>query len=261
MPVIYQFYASTNVKSGSIILVEIQQFSGYPLVVFHRYGNGVVMSVTTDNTWLWAFAGHHFEIDDSHYRKFWSSMIRWLAYASNHSDLITVVTDKLSYYKYDNVRISSYIYNEYYEPINDAQIKALIQAPNGASYDLIFVLDGNGRYVADFRPVLDGNHKINISAQRKEIPIGKGSTEFIVQSIPLEMIDTQLNEKLLKEIAMVSGGHYYHISDFNKLNINDVFDTVVSIAEKTIWDNVYLFIIAIILLSAEWLLRKRKELI
>ncbi len=88
LPVINQFYASTGVKSGSIILVESQQERGKPLVVFQRYGKGIVVMVTTDNTWQWAFAGYPFGIDDSHYRKFWSGMVRWLAFARNQADKI-----------------------------------------------------------------------------------------------------------------------------------------------------------------------------
>ncbi len=159
------------------------------------------------------------------------------------------------------VRIISYIYNENYEPIDDAQIKAQIQAPNRNNYDIAFTSDGNGRYTAEFKPALDGNYKVNIFAQRKEIPLGKGSTEFMVQSMALEMQDTQLNERLLKEISSVSGGAYYHISDFDKLNIKEVNDTVVSIVENSVWDNIYVFFSAVVFLSLEWLLRKRNGLI
>ncbi len=261
LPAIYQFYASAKIKSGSIVLLESQQESGKPLIVFQRYGKGIVMLVTTDNTWQWAFAGYPFGIDDSHYRKLWSGAIRWLASAKNQADKINVETDKQSYYKYEKVRIVAYIYNENYEPIDDAQIKAQVQGTAGNTYDIVFVSEGNGRYIAEFKPILDGNYKVDISAQRKEIPLGKGSTEFIVQSIALEMQDTQLNERLLKEIALVSGGDYYHINDIDQLNIKEVNDVIVSTVENTIWDNIYVFISAIIFLSAEWFLRKRNGLV
>ncbi|MGQ9607761.1 MAG: glutamine amidotransferase [bacterium] len=261
LPAIYQFYASTKVKSGSIVLLESQQESGKPLIVFQRYGKGIVMMFTTDNTWQWAFSGYSFGIDDSHYRKLWSSIIRWLASIRNQADKITVETDKQSYYKYEKVRITAYIYNENYEPVNDAQIKAQIQSDTKNIYDVTFVSEGDGRYIAEFKPVLDGNYKVNIEAQRKEISLGKGSTEFIVQSIALEMQDTQLNERLLKELALVSGGAYCHIDDIDQLNIKEVNETITSTFENSIWDNIYVFIAAIIFLGAEWLLRKRNGLI
>jgi uncharacterized membrane protein len=262
LPPISKFYSGIGIRSGATVLAENQQ-EKRPFITFQRYGKGMVLMIAGDDLWQWAFGAYPFGGDDSYYRKFWSGTIRWLASVRTQADRVTVTTNKQTYSRDEKVLIKAYVYNENYDPVNDAQIKAQVQTPAKATRDLIFTLEENGRYSAEFSPTMDGNYKIDVEAQRNGSLLGKSSTEFIVQTATLEFLNTQLNEPLLKEIADISGGSYDRISDISNLlsSIKETKDKVISIRERSIWDNAFVLIIVMALLTTEWFIRKRKGLV
>jgi len=272
LPPISRFYSGIGTKSGATVLTENQQ-EKRPFIIFQRYGKGMVLMIAGDDLWQWAFGAYPFGGDDSYYHKFWSGTIRWLASVRIQADQVSVTTSKQTYSRDEKVRVKAYVYNENYDPVNNAQIKAQVQTPAKATRDLIFTLEENGRYSAEFSPTMDGNYKIDVEAlffrysaereQRNGSLIGKSSTEFIVQTATLEFLNTQLNEPLLKEIADISGGSYNKINDISNLpsSIKETKDKVISIRERSIWDNAIVLIIVMALLTTEWLIRKKKGLV
>jgi uncharacterized membrane protein len=262
LPPISKFYSGIGIRSGATVLAENQQ-EKRPFITFQRYGKGMVLMIAGDDLWQWAFGAYPFGGDDSYYRKFWSGTIRWLSSVRTQADQVSVTTSKQTYSRDEKVRVKAYIYNENYDPVNDAQIKAQVQTPAKATRDLIFTLEENGRYSAEFSPTMDGNYKIGVEGQRNGSLIGKSSTEFIVQTATLEFLNTQLNEPLLKEIADISGGSYDKISNISNLpsSIKETKDKVISIRERSIWDNAFVLIIVMALLTTEWFIRKKKGLV
>jgi len=275
LPALPQLYEGAGVKLGATILAEYRRDSGaqsfrLPLVVFQRYGEGMVMMIASDSLWRWAFGAYPFGGNDSHYRRFWSGAVRWLSSIHTEADLVNVETDKGSYYRDEKVQVTAYVYDENYAPVSDAQLKAQIQDPGSSveaslssASDLDFSSDGDGRYRSEFIPRKDGRYSINVEAHYAGGLLGRSSAEFIVQKTVLEFQDTQLNESLLRNIADISGGSYHHITDVSALNssIKEVSDTYTSIRERGLWDNALMLIVVVAILATEWLLRKRKGLV
>jgi len=271
LPALTQFYEGTDVKLGATILAERQRVSTNsrqrPVIALQRYGKGVTILVASDSLWRWAFGAYPFGGDDSHYRKFWSRTIRWLASIHTEADPVNVETNKGSYHRDENVRITAYIYNESYTPVDDAELRAQVQMPGSSSedggIDLKFAANGNGRYTAEFVATRDGHHRIDVEAHQTGRLLGKNSTEFMVQTTALEFQDTQLQEAFMKNLADASGGSYRHLRDVSDLSssIKEVSDSHVSIRERSLWDNAIMLMIAVALLGTEWLIRKRKGLV
>jgi len=159
------------------------------------------------------------------------------------------------------VRIKAYVYDENYDPVNDAQIKAQAKTPSGSTHDLIFSFEENGRYASNFKPNIDGNYQVDVEALRNGRSMGKGKSEFLVQTTSLEFQNVQLNESLLRNIADISGGTYHHIDNISELNISELKDISLTTKEKSIWDNGVILGIALAFLTTEWILRKRKGLV
>ncbi len=186
---------------------------------------------------------------------------------------MNIETNKGSYHRDEKVRVTAYIYDENYTPIDDAELKAQIQMPAPSveegrqgsfpSSDLRFTSDGSGRYSAEFTPATDGRYKIHVEAHHAGGVLGRDSAEVIVQTAVLEFRDAQLKEAALKSLADISGGSYHHLRDISDLpsSIREVSETSSFIRERGIWDNAIVLMIAVALLSAEWLLRKRNGLV
>jgi uncharacterized membrane protein len=262
-PPLSRFYAGTGIKSGATVLAEHQLEKGKPFIAFQRYGKGMVFMIAGDDLWQWAFGTYPFGGDDSYYKKFWSGTIRWLASVHTQAERVSVETDKQTYSRDENVRIRVYVYNENYDPVNDAQIKAQVRTPAGTSRDMVFTFEENGRYSAEFKPNIDGNYKVEAEAYRAGRLIGEGSSEFLVQTASLEFQNVQINEQLLRNVADISGGAYHHIDNIADLisSINESKEVIVSTKEKSIWDNGFVLVIALAFLTTEWILRKRKGLV
>lgn len=263
LPSLNRFYLGIGTKSGATVLAEHHQEKGKPLIAFQRYGKGITYMIASDDLWQWAFVIYAQGGDDSYYRKFWSGTIRWLSFVRLQADRVNVEPSKQTYTREEKAIIKAYIYNENYDPIDNAEIKAQIQTPGGTSRDIKFVFEENGRYSAEFVPTMDGNHKVEVTAEHNGRLIGKGSAEFIVQTVALEYQSIQLNEPLLKQIAEITGGKYYNINDFAELlkSIKSEQESIVSTKEKSIWDNGWLLGFVVIMLTTEWILRKKKGLV
>jgi len=268
LPALSRLYKGADIKLGAAVLSEHRSGAGaqsfrLPFIVVQRYGQGMVMMIASDSLWRWAFGAYPFGGDDSHYRKFWSGAIRWLASIHTEADLVNVETDKGSYHRDEKVRITAYVYDESYAPVADAQLKAQMEDGQGGVSDLEFSTDGSGRYWTELIPRKDGHYRIDVEAKYAGGLLGKSSAEFIVQKTVLEFQDTQLKENFLKNLADISGGSYHHIADVSALSssIKEVSDTYTSIRERGLWDNALMLIAVVAILSAEWLLRKRKGLV
>jgi hypothetical protein len=272
LPALTQFYEGTGIKLGATILAEHQRTRAdspsRPVIAFQRYGKGVAMMISSDSLWRWAFGAYPFGGDDSHYRKFWSRTIRWLASIHTEADLVNVETDKGSYHRDEKVRVTAYIYDESYTPVDDAQLKTRIQTPgshveNGGVVDLELVADGAGRYSAEFAPARDGHYKVDVEANYAGKLLGKGAAEFMVQTTALEFQDTQLKEAVLTSLSDISGGSYRHLKDISGLSaaIEDVSASYTFTRERSLWDNWIVFVVAVALLGTEWLIRRRKGLV
>lgn len=269
LPAMTQFYEGIGIKMGTTVLAEHKRdqkdSQSSPIIMFQRYDKGVVMLIASDSLWRWAFGAYPFGGDDSYYRKFWSKTIRWLASMNTEADLVNVETDKGSYHRDEKVHVTAYTYDENYAPISDAQLEAHVQTRDsqGGALDLEFIADANGRYSAEFTPTMDGHYEIVIEAQHANRLLGKGSSEFIVQTTGLEFQDTRLKEALLKDMSDISGGSYRHLRDISDLPaaIEKVNDSYTFTRERSLWDNGIMLIIAVALLGIEWFIRKRKGLV
>jgi hypothetical protein len=280
LPALTQFYEGEGIKLGATVLAEHQRERRQQVIAFQRYGNGIVLMIASDSLWRWAFGAYPFGGDDSHYRRFWSGTIRWLASIRTKADLVNVETDKGSYHRDEKVRVTAYVYDESYAPVTDAQLKARISildtrlsmpdAGEGKApaepYPVSstkFTSDGSGRYSAEFTPARDGHYEIQVEAHHAGRLLGENSTEFIVQTTALEFQKTQLEEAFLRNLADISGGSYHHLKDISDLpsSIEELSDTYTFVRERGLWDNGIILMIAVALLGTEWLLRKRKGLV
>jgi hypothetical protein len=280
LPALARFYEGTGIKLGATVLAEHPRIGSgshvRPVIAFQRYGKGIALMIASDSLWRWAFGAYPFGGDDSHYRRFWSGTIRWLAATHTEADLVNVQTDKGSYHRDEKVRVTAYVYDESYAPLSDAQVEAQISMLDTAQQELRppsiqyptssmkFTSDRDGRYSAEFTPVRDGRYRIQVEAHHAGGLLGRGSAEFAVQTRALEFQYTELEEDSLKELADISGGSYHHLNDVSGLPsaIREVdSEPYTFIREHGLWDNGIMLMLVVALLGAEWLLRKRSGLV
>lgn len=166
----------------------------------------------------------------------------------------------------DAVRFNAFLQNESGQPESDAVINVRISG--GSIEERVYTMEAEsgGHYRLQVGRLPEGLYTFEAKASKgnREIDTGKG--EFSVSASNIELVNTSRNDALLKRLAAVSGGDYV---PWNKagaltdsLRSNGVLEAhkVVSSRSIYLYRHVGWFILALLLLAAEWLIRKRAAL-
>jgi hypothetical protein len=114
-------------------------------------------------------------------------------------------------------------------------------------------------------PDEDGVYKVEVNARRKGKDgalLGSAQTSFVTGLVNHEARNAALNRELLTRVAVDTGGKYYELSKVNDM-IEELTHTESASSQRTaydLWDMPINFLLAVLLASAEWFIRKRKGL-
>ncbi|MFQ5770441.1 MAG: glutamine amidotransferase, partial [bacterium] len=230
------------------------------ILALQRYGRGRSMVFATSSSWLWQMGMPH---EDMSHERFWRQMLRWLALTS--PKLLESHLDKETYTPHEQVNLKVDIRDSTYRAIENATIKAVITTPSGQSVEIPFNWSSNGKveYVGTYRPDEKGLYMIEITASSSKGDfLGKTESAFFVEESKAEFTHAQLQTGLLKRIAEISGGKYYHEEEAQNLadEISVTKGSYSKMVEYDLWDMPLLFLLAILILSVEWYVRRSKGL-
>jgi hypothetical protein len=143
--------------------------------------------------------------------------------------------------------------------VPDAKIDATIAGPGGASQPLKLRHAEGGRFTAAIRPDQAGLYHVHAEAQRGTTPLGSADRWMYVGGSDREFVDPRLNEGFLRRVARNSGGRYVRAAEAQK--INDWLAAAVPLnaapEQRDLWHEPWAFAAIIVLLSLEWILRRR----
>lgn len=271
LPPLSRFYGGLKLRAGATLLAEYNprmdgESESQPIIVFQRYGTGKTLLIAVDELWKWAFGteGVRNEEGDLYYSKFWAQTIRWIATKSD-AKLVNLETDKQIYNLGDEVKITAYVYDESYAPLNDADIEIAVLPPENDKFEIRPLADEviDGLYSARFRANQKGSYKITTTASYAGTRLGTDSIEIVASAPILEFENPQQNVELLEKIADLSGGAYLPITQSQSLPglIEYEAEPVTVTHERTLWDNPIVLVVAALILGIEWILRKQKGLV
>jgi hypothetical protein len=153
------------------------------------------------------------------------------------------------------------VYDETYEAITDPEVNLVITNEEGANFEFTFSrADSYYKLDAGLLPVGD------YSWVAKTTVGGKGQTldgKFTVYPLQFELAQTTANHKLLNQFAIANGGQMVlpgEMSGLSELIRNNAEVKSISFERKQLSDLIdvrWLLAFILLLLSTEWLLRKR----
>jgi len=130
---------------------------------------------------------------------------------------------------------------------------------------MLAVANQSGRYEGTFTARQEGAWTIHIqlpSSNSEET--GRIESRFLVELPSLETSQIWLNRPLLMDLAKLSGGKYFEVNELDQL-VAAVPNRVETIEERSpprpLWDVPVTLILLVGLLSTEWLLRRRFNLL
>lgn len=165
------------------------------------------------------------------------------------------------YNETDLIKWEAQVYNKAFESLNNAHISLSLKNEKGTEYQYQFSPEENG-YSALLGYLNAGEYSFNAEAKLSDTTL-IANGRFIVKAWNMEQARSGSNMNLLDQLADISGGKSYSPSQITSLieELKNRPDAAVrySITQQIVnfIDLKYLALILVILLSAEWVLRKR----
>jgi hypothetical protein len=243
-------------KPGAAVLIQMTGPRKLPLLVTQNYGRGRTAVMATSGTWRWQMSQ---PLGDPAHDLFWQQLLRWLVLDSPGQVVVTAANHTLM--DDGHIELSANVRDKDYMPAPDAKVTAHLIGPNGVSVmlDMTPAADNPGVFHAAWTADKPGSYLAEVTAQ-------KGSEELGSDTFPFERIDgvaenfhTLQNRELLEKLATETGGRYWKADELSRLPSEISYsDAGISTRDiKELWNMPVVFLWLLLLMAAEWLLRRK----
>jgi hypothetical protein len=262
----YKLPMLDGAKPGATVLATISRgivrpADAYPLIAWQRYGSGKTLFVGTDQLWRLRF-----KQGDKYHARFWGQAIQFLTLSRllGESKRIQIEVDRQDYRQGQRVQVSANVLDETFEPVKAPAYQVYADRTQPTKHTVTVRLDPvpnmPGLFQGYFTPDQTGRYAIRAAAADQPI---SSTAEFAVTAADLEQLERAMQEELLRNMANASGGRYFPVRDLPKLaeTIAGEERTTVIRREQELWDLPIVFIAILALVGAEWLLRRKYDLL
>jgi uncharacterized membrane protein len=238
------------------------------LLVVQEYGKGRSAVLTADMTWQWILKGNQPEL----HKKFWRNLATWLT-RSDYRDTdkaVFVDAERLQLQSGDEAIFHVHIHEtEKAGKLKEAPIAATLTRTQGDLESPVFKEEmgrGQGEFEKRFSLGSPGTYRFRAAAlSTSGTVIDSDSVDVQVTAPDVEHDNPRANLNLLRRIATLSGGTYFdpeHAGDaFAALLKRHAGYTKPMTGVTDLWNSPWAMLLFILLLSAEWTLRKKWGLI
>ncbi|MFH1229863.1 MAG: hypothetical protein V1709_00010 [Planctomycetota bacterium] len=267
LPGFYWYYPFKKAKPAARVMavhpLASNKYGLRPIMATQYYGQGRTFVNATDETWRWqSLKG------DKYFYTFWSEVIRFLR--GNRiigTKRVQITTDKPKYAIGEKVKLTAKLYDRDFRPIKQPYYNVSIEdlsndTTSTAKNEITLnsTPDKEGQYEGTFTPSRIGHYRVwasPVDIMPKEED--KSSASFYVQYPRREYEKPLPDSALLKNIADKTNGAFLKLTEINKLPeivkpVSDIIYTETK--EDDIWDTPLVFILFLLIISSEWILRK-----
>ena len=261
MPPLVSPFATYNM-ANSVKVLAYQQIGStkteMPLILFNETADNRVGVIAGEGLWKWRV--YDFIRNNSH-DNFDDIIGKVFQYLTAQTDKSRFRVDwKNIYAENEDIEFNALLFNETYQPVTDPEVTLEITDEQKRKFDFAFSA-GDETYslkVGTFEP---GRYTFTAKADiAGEILTKTGS--FVVTDIEIENTNLTADHRLLKSLALESGGKYYYPSAIGKI-ADDIRKSEnvksISYSRKNYMDLIDYFplmILLFLLMGTEWFLRK-----
>lgn len=260
--------ASTVVPTAEVLMQADAGGALHPLIVGMRFGQGRVVAVLTDTLWRWRLAEGAWSSDRSPYDTFWIQLMDWLIpkeQDKQNGSRIEIFTERTNYLLGERPEVRAIVRT----PVSGAPLPATlplrIQTPDDKVFDYVLkaatLQTSGGKPVNGYRAEIEPNVPGVFVAQSSVTLDGaeaKNETRFVVNRPPTEITGNPVNRDLLQHIADATGGRFYTIEDWDAWprDLHFKQQQFSRVRLEDLWNNPVLLGFLLLLVTAEWIVRK-----
>jgi uncharacterized membrane protein len=254
---------SELVPGAEVLASLVFESTEYPLAVLRNSGDGRVMAWTTDDGWRFDFAMRSIESPYYLYRDIWAETIRYMAGRQTSRQLnVSVIGDEIVAGKL--TILQAQLIDPSLLGLDSLTLQAEIKSDEG--YAKTVKLNRVPGSDSVFRSAVTfdypGRYLIKSQANRGDIVLGVDKKEIDVAVWDLEMKEIRMNRELLETVASETGGTFFSYDSADqvgaKLDLKPEVLREVRRNQLIQWPG--MIFICIILLTAEWMIRRKSGL-
>jgi hypothetical protein len=268
MPFLITNQSDYTLSTGASVLFRatyLREVSPYPLLIVEEGINRRVAAVNAYNWYLFE------QSPDRDYREFFTQLftniISWTASSPDNDNLI-LTPSRETFTENEAVKIDARLQNELDEPEPDATIEISVYEINSDEEIISYRMNHNSRgsYTSDLGRLPSGIYRIEGTATKNGREIGTDQTSVTVGNSALEFLNTKRNDALLEQLSELSNGLFLQNGDLQELQpffrsqLQSQTTADTNVSQIPIYRYSYWFFLILLLLSAEWILRRNISL-
>lgn len=253
-----------DVKPGSDVLLAHptdKTASGRPLpiVAVREFGRGKVMLVGTDSTWRWKLAGGRDWRLSSFYARFWSRAVQYLTGSLELKKVkFSPLPDRMP--PREPAVLSLRVFDEHFRAVPgvDVDLKLVWSRPDGTTVSPATFEREPGVFQIELSALKEGVHKVRAVARYRGHLWGEDSVSFRWEG---PRGDAPLDRRRLQEVSAATQGEY---RDLHRAEPDAMLKALPPVRrERAVrsrvhaWDWSGWLFLGVLLLLAEWFLRRR----
>ncbi|MFH1299529.1 MAG: hypothetical protein ABIK07_00610 [Planctomycetota bacterium] len=266
LPELYWFYTADDVKPGASVFATHPTQKGkngqlIPIIATQRVGAGKVLFSATDDLWRWRDL-----VGDLYYSRFWVQAIRYLSRSKllNQEQSVELTLDRKIYQQGDTVQFRVKFLDERQIPTDTENVTVMLERQGEASrpVKLSQLEKSPSIFEGSYSNITEGAYHTWVSQ-----PILQGTPpadDFRVEVSQRELLIRDMNQSDMQKTARESRGKYFHIFAADQLPRAIPAGHPVPLENEEpipLWNRWEFLILFTLLISAEWLLRKRFRLV
>jgi len=259
LPALDQASATLGEKPLAVVLANAAQQDGPVLVAYQRYGQGKALSLNASGLWRWAFRETGQDESEVAYRRFWISLLQWLLSGSQFLPGSDVALTSARRYYTSEQPMQFLISTRNLDP--GAYHPSLMITGGGKSVEVEPRARGES-FVAEAGPFAPGTYHVALKNNVGKPPELSQSVEVVSASV--EKRELSADPSLMRKLADVSGGAVVGAKDIARLpEIVRRWESARQLAhrQQPVWDHWWVLAGMLVLLGAEWWLRRREGLL
>ncbi len=264
LPALDGLNLSLGLAPGSAVLLRhpsLVTASGEPMPVMavREVGEGRTMALMGDSSWRWVMTEAAHGNGNQAYLRFWKNSIRWLV-KDRDGQRVRVETAKENVRIGETVRIIASVRDVGFEAQPGVPVRAKVVG-KGEVLKLEGVTDELGEVIFEVPVNKRGAWTVHAEAGRSGRVIGNDETSFAVTDRDPELGDIRPDPEFLAALAEATGGKHYLPGDYGPpLWDDDAARRVEELIETPLWSAPVVPLLAGVLLSLSWWLRRRRGL-
>ena len=253
-----------RLKQGTAAQVLAESSNGLPMLVTQSTGSGRVMVFAGDTTWQWALQ-EDWAVEA--HQRFWRQVIFWLTRMEEDGEnKAWISVEPRQVMPGGNAEMTFGLRGEDGLPVREASYKVDVIGPDGETVNPQPRAEGLSA-AADFtETAAPGDYWVRLEATDSEGTTHQDTTRFLVNNQDPELDNPAADPGLLREIAHVSGGDFLKAEELKTRLQEWAEDGLPGMQIKRsrqilLWDNWFVLLGFVMLMTAEWAIRKKRGLV